>query len=172
MKEIDCFQLSEQIIEQLKKGAFLTVRDKNENLNTMTIGWGSLGYMWFKPVFIAMVRFSRYTYKLMENSDEFTVSFPLKGQLKKELEICGTKSGRDIDKFKECNLALQNSQKIKTPVIADCDLNLECKIFYKQTLDPMFISEELEKVYGPGKDYHTLYYGEILSCNVKEDFNL
>jgi len=172
MKEIDCSQLSEQIIEQLKKGAFLTVKDKNGNLNTMTIGWGSLGYMWFRPVFTVMVRLSRYTYKLIENSDEFTVSFPLKGQLAKALEICGTKSGRDINKFKECNLTLQKSQNIETPVIAECDLHLECKIVYKQLMDSMFMSEEIEKVYGAGKDYHVLYYGEILSCNAKEDINI
>ncbi|MDD3012163.1 MAG: flavin reductase [Candidatus Gastranaerophilales bacterium] len=171
MKEIDYSQLSEQIIEQLKKGAFLTVRDKNGNLNTMTIGWGSLGYMWFKPVFIVMVRFSRYTYKLIENSDEFSVSFPLKGQLKKELGVCGTKTGRDLDKFKECNLKLQMAQNIKTPVIAECDLHLECKIVYKQSLDATFMSEEIVRVYGSEKDYHTLYYGEILSCSAKEDIN-
>jgi flavin reductase (DIM6/NTAB) family NADH-FMN oxidoreductase RutF len=170
MKEIDCNQLSEQIIEQLKKGAFLTVKDKNGTLNTMTIGWGSLGYMLSRPVFTVMVRLSRFTYKLIENSDEFTVSFPLKGQLKKELEICGTKSGRDINKFEECNLTLQKAQNIETPVIAECDLHLECKIVYKQLMNPEFMSEEIDRVYGSGKDYHALYYGEILSCNVKEDF--
>lgn len=172
MKEIDYYQCYEKIVEQLKQGAFLNVKNKNGIVNTMTIAWGAMGYMWRKPVFTVMVRQSRYTHNLIENAESFTVSFPRQGQLKNELNICGTKSGQDIDKFKECNLTLQKSNKVETPVIKECDLHLECKIVYKQPMDPTFMSEEIIKVYGDEKDYHTLYYGEVLSCCAKEDINL
>src|SRR5271157_2096046 len=101
MQEVNFTKISGEIIEQLgRNGAFLTVKDRDGNLNTMAIGWASTGIMWRKPVFTVMVRYSRETYRLMENAEDFTVSFPTKGQLAKELAFCGVKSARDIDKFK------------------------------------------------------------------------
>lgn len=167
MKEVNYIDVSEQIEKQLPQGAFLNVKDKNGNVNTMTIAWGNLGYMWMKPIFTVMVRYSRHTYKLIENAEDFTVSFPIKGQLKNELNFCGSKSGRDCDKFKELNLKTINGKKVKSPILEDCDINLECKIVYKQALDPSGMSESIMKVYGEQKDYHVLYYGEILSCLIK-----
>ena len=168
MKEINYIDVSEKIQSQLPKGAFLTVKDNNENINTMTIAWGNMGFMWNKPIFCVMVRYSRHTYKLIENAEDFTVSFPTKNQLKKELSFCGSKSGRDFDKIKELNLKIQDSKKVKSPIIADCDINLECKIIYKQALDTSSMNEYIGEIYGEEKDYHVLYYGEILSCLVSE----
>ena len=77
----------EDTMNQLEnKGVFLTVKNK-ENLNTMTIGWGFVGVMWNKPVFIAAVRYSRYTYEMLKKTDNFTVSIPLKGQIKNLLNV-------------------------------------------------------------------------------------
>ena len=87
----------EKTMSRLKKGAFLTVKS-GEKTNTMTIGWGYIGIMWNKPYFMAMVRPGRYTHELLKNSDNFTVSVPFGENLNKELGICGTKSGRDINK--------------------------------------------------------------------------
>lgn len=168
MKEVNYIEVSEQIQRQLPQGAFLTVKDKDENVNTMTIAWGNLGFMWNKPVFTVMVRYSRYTYKLIENAEDFTVSFPTKNQLKTELSFCGSKSGRDLNKFKELNLNIVDGKKVKSPIIADCDVHLECKILYKQALDASGMDEDIKNVYGEQKDYHVLYYGEILSCFVNE----
>ena len=172
MKEIKYNELSKEMLDQLTKGAFLTVKDNNGNLNTMTIGWGSIGYMWKRPVFMVMVRHSRYTYKLIENTNEFTVSLPLNGQLKQELGICGTKSGRDINKFEECKLTTLKAKKVSTPVIEECDLHFECKIVYKQSMDSeCIISNDLHDIYGAEKDYHTLYYGEIISSYINKNFS-
>ena len=88
------------------QGAFLTVKD-GEKINTMTIGWGNIGYVWNRPIFTFMVRKSRYTIDLLKNADNFTVSIPLNKNMKNALKVCGSKSGRDIDKFKECNLTLE-----------------------------------------------------------------
>jgi len=167
MKQIKFNEKAFELLEQLMKGAFLTVKDKDGNLNTMTIAWGSLGYMWRKPIFITMVRYSRHTYKLIENSDNFTVSFPLNGQLKEMLAFCGTKSGRDVDKFESGEITPLNSTIVETPVIKECDLHLECKIVYKQPVDPQYFSEDITAIYGEEKDYHVLYYGEIVSCWLK-----
>lgn len=143
------------------KGAFLTVKS-GQKINTMTISWGNVGYEWNRPIFTVLVRNSRYTHDLMENSNDFTVSIPLSKELKNELAVCGSKSGRDIDKFKECNLTLEKSRKVDSPIIGECELHYECKIVYKQEMNPEFISKDvLESSYSKG-DYHTLYYGEIV----------
>lgn len=169
MRELKFSDMSKELLEQLQKGAFLTVKDKDGNLNTMTIAWGSIGYMWNKPIFVSMVRYSRHTYNLIENSSEFTVSFPIDKDLKEELTICGRKSGRDIDKFKECGLTAINSNKVATPVIKECNLHLECKIVYKQDMNENgFIDENIKDKCYPNGDYHVLYYGEIVSVYITD----
>lgn len=155
----------EEAMEQLAgDGIFLTVKN-NEEVNTMTIGWGFVGIMWNKPVFIAAVRYSRHTYKILEDTDEFTVSIPLEGQMKDELIKCGTKSGRDYDKFQEFNIETGESLKLETPVIKDCDLHYECKIIYRQTLEAELIKNQDVKDKYKDHDYHVMIYGEIVSCH-------
>lgn len=152
-----------EVLEQLPKGAFLTVKDQ-QRINTMTIGWGTIGYNWRKPVFAVLVRYSRYTYQLLEQSKEFTVSIPLHNELQKSLAVCGTKSGRDIDKFKECNLTLQPGQVVDTPVIGGCNVYYECKVIYQQAMEPALISNSIHQDCYPAGDYHVIYYGEIVAC--------
>ena len=167
MKQISPYELSKDLLEQLDNGAFLTVQDNTGKINTMTIGWGALGYMWMKPVFIAMVRNTRYTFKMIEEVDDYTVSIPLKGQLKDELMVCGTMSGSDINKFEQCKLTPLGLKDFRTPVIEQCDLHLMCKIIYKQALDEEFMTPVVSKVYGPEKDFHTMYYGQIITAYQK-----
>lgn len=167
-KSIKYNELSREMLEQLPKGAFLTVKS-GDRLNTMTIGWGSVGYIWNKPVLMVMVRYSRHTFDLIENAKDFTVSLPLKGQLKEALALCGTKSGRDMDKIKECSLKLKPSNRVDTPVIEDCDLHMECKIVYKHPMDEkQLINEIKERAYAKG-DYHMMYFGEIVDVYVREE---
>ena len=72
MQEIPFDQFAPQVLQQLPKGAFLNVSHGGRD-NTMTIGWGSLGVVWGKPVFSVLVRPSRYTFDLLEASGEFSV---------------------------------------------------------------------------------------------------
>lgn len=148
------------------KGAFLTVKD-GDKINTMTIGWGNIGYQWKKPIFTVMVRKSRYTYELIENVDEFTVSLPLNKDMKKALGVCGTKSGRDMDKFKECGLTLKESRVVKTPIIGECDMHYECKIIYKQEMDESLLCEKIKDSSYKNGDYHVLYVGEIVDWYIE-----
>lgn len=161
IKKINFEKYSLQILEQLKKGAFLTVKNGNE-VNTMTIGWGSIGYIWNKPIFMVAVRYSRHTYKLIEKAKEFTVSIPLEKDLKNELVYCGTKSGRDINKFEQCNLTIIKGQKISTPIIGECELHYECRVIYQQAMEPSALDREIKNSIYPNNDYHVLYFGEIL----------
>lgn len=154
-------QFSAEALTQLEKGAFLTVKDKNQ-VNTMTIAWGSISFIWGKPIFMVAVRYSRHTYNLIENAREFTVSIPLNDDLKKELAYCGTKSGRDVNKFEECKLTPVEGQKISTPVISECELHYECKVVYQQAMEPATLDESIKKRNYSNNDYHVLYFGEIV----------
>lgn len=166
MKQVTFQELSQDLLNQLVKGAFLTAKSGDE-VNTMTIGWGSIGYYWGKPIMTVPVRYSRHTYSVIENSDTFTVSVPVNVDLKKELAFCGTKSGRDMDKIKESGLSLEDSQVVDTPIIAECDLHIECKIVYKQAMEPGNIASEIRKASYSAPNFHTMYYGEIVSAYFK-----
>lgn len=160
-KEINCLELSTEILNQLIKGAFLTVKS-GEKINTMTISCGSLGSLWMKPMFTVMVRCSRYTHELIENAESFAVNFPLNEQLKNELTICGTQSGRNMNKIKECKLSLKDGNLSNTMIIDECDLCLECKIVYKQLVDENALCKEIKSSIYPNNDYHVFYFGEII----------
>lgn len=158
---------SDHLAETLKafnEGCVLLVsHGKEGSPNVMAIGWGTTGIIWKKPVFNILIRPSRYTYKLIEETGEFTANI-VPPQLKEVVQYCGTVSGRDHNKFKEKQLTAIPSMKVKTPIIKECILHFECKVIYKNDL----ISSELEKsiiplIY-PENDFHRLYFGEILTC--------
>ena len=146
--------------ELSSKGAFLTVNG-DAGTNTMTISWGFVGFMWGKPHFITVVRPQRYTKQILDsNADSFTISIPFDGKLKEALDICGTKSGRDIDKSKVVEFIPSHS--VASPVVAGCDLYYECKISTTQPLDGALLPAALQKFYE--NDFHHLYIGEIVEC--------
>ncbi len=132
--------------------------------NMMTIGWGSFGTMWKKPFAQVVVRPGRYTYEFMEKYDDFTLTaFP--PQYRDALNICGSKSGRDIDKVKETGLTPIASSKVKAPGFDQAELIIECKKMYDADFKPKhFLDSDISKNY-PQKDYHRIYYGEIMAVS-------
>lgn len=145
-----------------KSGAFLTVKN-NDKVNTMTISWGSIGFEWQRPTFTVLVRKSRYTHEFLDNSNEFTVSVPTDDSFKNALALCGTKSGRNIDKFKECNLKTIDGKFVSVPVISGCGVCYECKVVYSQDLDVSRFPKEIQNSAYPDEDIHTLYFAEIVN---------
>ena len=162
MLERGYLEQADKVMERIQKGAFLTVKAGNQT-NTMTIGWATIGYIWQRPVFMIAVRDSRHTFTLLEKTDDFTVTIPAGDGQNKALAFCGTKSGRDFDKFKECELRQKKAKTTASPIIDIPAIHYECKIVYKSAMDNTFLDAGLEKLY-PAKDYHTLYFGEILAC--------
>jgi len=162
MSTINYLQASDKTISDIKsKGAFLVVKSEiNDLVNVMTIGWISMGFIWGKPIMTVMVRKSRFTYQLIEKATSFTVSIPKQG-LKEALIFCGTKSGRDFDKLKECSLSIAPAKKITTPIINIPGEHYECKIVCKsEMLSECLCDEYREKQY-KDNDFHTFYFGEI-----------
>ena len=162
MKSVDYMAAAPKAMAQIKKGAFLTVKS-GKNMNTMTIGWANIGHVWRKPIMMVAVRLTRHTFGIIETAEDFTVSIP-SSDMKKEIMFCGTKSGRDYNKFKECNLQTSDSRKVVTPIIKVPGLHYECKIVYKSAMDPADLDKDYDAALYPDKDYHTLYFGEIVDC--------
>jgi len=123
---------------------------------------------------MALVRESRFTKQMIENTGEFTVNIPYGDVDSKILGFCGTKSGKNVDKIRELGLHLVDSDAVSVPGIKELPLTIECRVIYKQKQDLNAIPQSLlEKFYpknvdgsAPGKnrDYHIMYYGEILNA--------
>jgi len=155
------FSNSDEILNNmLNKGAFLVAGSDPKNV--MTISWGFIGVMWYKPVMIVPVRTSRWTKQFIDGTGEFTVSVPV-DKMQKELTFCGTKSGRDTDKFKETGLVPKPAKKVKSSVVGGCDRYYECKVVCKLPLTSDMLPEEIKKAAYGNNDYHTLYIGEIFA---------
>ncbi|NOZ60605.1 MAG: flavin reductase family protein [Calditrichaeota bacterium] len=142
---------------------------KTGKFNTMTVAWGSFGEMWNKPFAQVVVRPTRHTFEFMEKFDTFTLTaFPEK--YRNALSLLGTKSGRDGDKIKEAGLTPIESKKVAAPTFAEAELVIECRKIYWQDFDPShFWDKGIEKNY-PLKDYHRIYFGEIVSVQATERY--
>lgn len=149
------------------KNALLTVGDA-QGLNTMTIGWCQLGRIWGLPVCTVYVRPERYTYQFMEKHDTFSVSV-LPEDAGKTMALCGSMSGRDVDKVKECGLIVQYGAE-GTPFFAEAELVLICRKLYVQDMDPVSVVGGQEKIlpfYGKAGNWHRIYTGEVLESYTK-----
>ena len=172
-RKINVWDYAGQILDATGKGVLLTTK-ADGIVDTMTIGWGTLGIEWGKPLCTVFVRVSRYTKSLLDKNPEFTVNVPLGDYDKNIISVCGTKSGRDMDKIKELGLTLEDPEVISVPGIRQLPLTLECKVIYRQDQDPAAINQENTDRYYPKNeqfpegDYHTAYYGQILAAYIIE----
>uniref|UniRef100_UPI0040564131 flavin reductase family protein n=1 Tax=Acetatifactor sp. TaxID=1872090 RepID=UPI0040564131 len=176
-RKINVMDYATEIMQALSKGVLLTGKS-GDRVNSMTISWGMLGVEWGKPIFITVVRESRYTRELLEQNPEFTINLPIGDYDKQITAVCGSKSGRDVDKVKELGLTLEDSEIVSVPGIKELPLTLECKVVYKQLQGPENMSEEMQKKHYPqdvpsdyclaNRDFHTAYYGEIVNAYIIE----
>lgn len=175
-KKIDVFEYANDIIKAIPKGVLIT--SKADKINSMTIGWGSLGVEWGLPIFTAYIRTGRFTAEQIQKNPEFTVNIPVGDFNKKLLGVCGSNSGRNIDKIKELGLTLVDANKISVPAIKELPLTLECKVIYKQTQILSEIPENIQKSCYPqdipssnpmcNKDVHIAFYGQIVDAYILE----
>ena len=169
---VNPFDYAGLFAKHMGRGILLTTKAK-DTVNTMTIGWGTVGIEWGRPMFVAYVRESRYTRQLLDENPEFTVNCPVGDIDKKILGICGTKSGRDTDKMKELGLHLEEPEVISVPGIKELPLTLECKVVYRNPQPTENLPQAILDRYYPEKDgvrdFHYAYYGEIVSAYIIEE---
>ena len=166
-RKIEAFEYANEILQAIPKGVLMTTKADGQ-VDTMTIGWGTMGVQWGKPIFIAYVRESRHTKTLVDKNPEFTVNIPYGEYDKGILGFCGTKSGRDTDKIKELGLHLEDGESVSVPAIRELPLTLECRVIYKQEQIKEAIDPDALKRYYPEGDLHTAYYGQIVDAYIVE----
>ena len=152
----------------MKTGVLLTSLDAGGRPNTMAIGWGTIGEIWGKPMFIVLVRPSRYTYQCIEATGDFTVNVAVSG-MKDVVAYCGTVSGRDVDKFKEKGLTPLAGETVSSPIIKEFLINYECRVVHKNDIIPEELAGEIAASAYSAGDYHRVFFGEILATRVAKN---
>ncbi|HJN14207.1 MAG TPA: flavin reductase family protein [Armatimonadota bacterium] len=141
-------------------GALIVSLDEDGRPNPMTIGWGAIGSVWGKPVWTILVRPSRYTYGCLEHTGDFTVCVP-PDSMDGVAMVCGTKSGRDMDKMADQGLTALRSETVRSPGIDECAIIYECRVVQKADCDPSTFDESILSGAYPSGDFHRIHFGEI-----------
>lgn len=165
MKKIEVSELSDNVFTTIGKEWMLVTAGNKDKFNMMTASWGCLGWLWNKPVAVMFIRPERYTHDLIESQDNVSLVFLGNGaEARQVYAFCGSKSGRDHDKAKECGL---------TPVETDggcvtfvgARLTLECKKLYKTKIrQEEMLDKSIEDWYGAKGGLHDVYVMEIVSA--------
>ncbi|MBR3941982.1 MAG: flavin reductase [Clostridia bacterium] len=158
-KEILPAEITETPFDLIGKTWMLITAKKGNEINTMTASWGGVGIMWNKPVAFVFVRPTRHTFSFLEESETLSLNF-MPESFRKELQYCGTVSGRDENKIEKCGFTVSDADS--APYFTEADTVMLCKKHYGQMLCAEgFIHPEMdEKCYGD-KNYHKLYIVEI-----------
>jgi len=146
----------------MSRGLLLASYDAGGKPNVMTIGWGTLGEIWGLPLWVVLVRPSRYTYGCINASGAFSVNVPT-ADMHDVCMKCGTTSGRDVDKFAEYGLTAEKSPNANAPVIAECPITYECQVVHSNDVIPANLAEEvMASAYSQG-DFHRVYFGKAVA---------
>ena len=118
--------------------------------NAFTVAW--TGILNTKPPMTYIsVRPSRHSYELIKNSGEFVINLP-SSNLVRTVDMCGVKSGKDIDKFKTFGLTAEESFEVSAPSIAECPVSIECRV---KEIVPL--------------GTHDMFISDIVGISVKEE---
>lgn len=121
-----------------------------EQANIITIAW--TGILCSNPPQIGIgVRPDRHSHGLIRQTGEFVINLPGE-RLLDQVEYCGFVSGRDAAKFSTSGLTPVGGSAIQTPVIAECPINLECKLAHTLPLGS-----------------HDLFVGEVVAVQMSQD---
>ena len=135
-----------------------------EKCNTMTASWGGLGVLWGVPMATIYIRPQRYTKQFVDENEYFTLSF-FPEQYRQQLSLCGTKSGREVDKVKECGFTVAEGEG-GAPYFEQAELVLVCRKRMAVPMDPAAMPQDVKEKWYEG-DYHTMYWGEIVEALVQ-----
>lgn len=122
-----------------------------EKSNIISVAWTGI-ISTYPPIVYVAVRKERFSHDIIVDNKEFVINIPEK-KFVNEVDFCGTKSGKDVDKFKECKFTKGLSQKVKTPSIKECPINIECKLIESKEVGS-----------------HTMFIGEIVNISCEEVF--
>lgn len=167
LKPVDVKTLSAEVFRVFgENNALLTAGDKTA-CNTMTIGWCGFGRLWNLPACTVYVRPERYTYQFMEAHDYFTVCI-LPKEKRQVMAVCGTKSGRDIDKIKMCDLTLRYGTG-DAPFFDEAEMVVVCRKLYVQDMKPEHVVDHkaIDNFYEDA-GWHRMYVGQVVEAYQKK----
>ena len=160
LHSVDPKTLSENVFSLIGDKWMLITAGNSERCNTMTASWGGLGVIWGTPAATCYIRPQRYTKEFVDREEYFTLTF-FGEEWRKALSLCGSKSGRDVDKVKECGFTVKTAA-CGAPYFEQADLVLVCRKRFAQEMDPANIPQDVKEKWYPNQDYHTMYIGEIV----------
>ena len=166
LKAIEPAQLKDNTFSLIGDEWMLITAGDREGCNTMTASWGGLGVLWGEPCATAYIRPQRYTKEFVDSQEYFTLSF-FGADYRKELALCGAKSGRELDKIKECGFTVEFTEE-GAPMFQQARLTLVCRKLYAQEMDPAAMPAWVRDKWYPGQDYHTMYIGQIVKAFINE----
>ena len=128
-----------------------------ENPNVMTAAW--TGVLCSDPVLVYVsLRPSRYSHEIISQTKEFVINLPTVA-LAKQVDMCGVKSGRTVNKFELTGLTAAPCSKIAAPQVAESPISLECRV-----LEIKHLGTEAQPA------THDMFLAEVLSVNVDEEY--
>ena len=163
---IDPKKLDKNLFSLLGDRWALVTAGTAEQCNTMTVSWGGTGILWNQPVVTIYLRPQRYTKEFVDREEYFTLAF-FGPEHHDHLALCGSKSGRDVDKVTECGFTVKTAP-CGAPYFEEAELVLVCRKRFAQPMNPDYMPQEIKTKWYPEEDYHTLYIGEIVAVLVKE----
>ncbi len=122
-----------------------------EKSNILTIAW--TGIICTDPAMTYVsIRKERYSYDIIKEKGEFVINLA-SSNLAHVVDFCGVRSGKNIDKFKECNLTKEPATEVSAPMIKECPINIECRV------------KEIKEL-----GTHDMFMAEILAVNVDDKY--
>ena len=119
--------------------------------NILTIAWTGIINS-DPPMTYISVRKERFSHHIIEQNREYVINLP-SISMAKACDFCGVKSGRFVNKFKECGLTATSSSIISAPQVLEAPVSLECKVL---TINS----------YGT----HDMFISEIVAVNVEDKY--
>jgi flavin reductase (DIM6/NTAB) family NADH-FMN oxidoreductase RutF len=158
---LDFWDCAREILNRMRSvGVLCTVVDARGHRNVLTLGWGQIGPFYHnRPVFVIAVTPLRYSWRFLEAVGEFVIAVP-DDRLQAAAELCGTKSGREMDKFEAAALTPVPSAHVKAPSIRECPINVECRVYARVHPPHMLLTPEHREK--PIERQHTIYFAEVL----------
>lgn len=161
-QRIDPKNLKDNVFSLIGDQWMLVTAGTEEKCNTMTASWGGLGVLWGAPAVTCYIRPQRYTKEFLDREEYFTLTF-FDEEYRKALSLCGSKSGRDVDKIKECGFTVRTAA-CGAPYFEQARLVLVCRKRFVQEMDPARIPQDVKEKWYPQQDYHAMYIGEIVEA--------
>ncbi len=106
------------------------------------------------PSVMVGIRPQAHTFKLILKSREFGINLPQKEQID-VVRVCGSVSARDEDKFQKTGLTPMKGTVINSVLVADCPVNLECRVVHEVQFEGS----------------HRWFVGEVVAAHIAEDYS-